>query len=219
MCLSLGLSCMGLYTSWIWLTISFPMLGKFSTISSSNIFSDPLFFSYSSGTPIIQMLVCLILSQRFLRLSSILFSLFSLLCSSAFIYIILSSSSLIYSASVTLLLFPSSVFFIQLLCCSLLIISYLVTLGPFETLLLSFWSMPPFYFWDLRLSLVSLLSILFQEDSLFPLHLFGFVDFYLTPSSTTYFSVFIFCLTYYVYSHLSVGYRVIVPLTFGVCSQ
>ena len=28
--------------SWTWLTISFPMLGKFSAIISSNIFSDPL---------------------------------------------------------------------------------------------------------------------------------------------------------------------------------
>ena len=61
-----------LYASWTWMTISFPMLGKFSTIMSSNIFSDPFFFS-SSGTPTIQMLVHLVLSQRSLRLSSILF--------------------------------------------------------------------------------------------------------------------------------------------------
>ena len=53
-----------LYTSWTWVTISFPMLGKFSTIITSNIFSDPFFFSSSSGTPIIRMLVCLMLSQR-----------------------------------------------------------------------------------------------------------------------------------------------------------
>ena len=51
-----------LCASWTWLTISFSMLGKFSTIISSKIFSYCLFFS-SSGTPIIQMLVCLILSQ------------------------------------------------------------------------------------------------------------------------------------------------------------
>ena len=36
------------------------------------------FFSSSSGTPIIQMLLCLIFSQRFLRLSSVLFILFAL---------------------------------------------------------------------------------------------------------------------------------------------
>jgi len=119
---------------------------------------------------------------RSLRLSWFLFIVFSLFCSASVISTIISSISLICSASVTLLLFPSSVFFIQLLCYSLLIICSLVTLGPFETLLVSFWSMLPFYFWDLRLSLASLLSILFWEDSLFPLHLFGFVDFYLTPS-------------------------------------
>ena len=57
-----------LYVSWTWLTISFSMLGKFSTIISSKIFSYPFFFSSSSGSPIIWMLVCLILPQRSLRL-------------------------------------------------------------------------------------------------------------------------------------------------------
>ena len=63
-------------TSWTWLTISFSMLGKFSTIISSKIFSYSLFFSSSSGTPIIQILVHLILAQRSLRLSSVLFHYF-----------------------------------------------------------------------------------------------------------------------------------------------
>ena len=31
------------YPAWTWLTISFPMLGKFSAIISSNIFSGPFF--------------------------------------------------------------------------------------------------------------------------------------------------------------------------------
>ena len=44
------------------LTISFTMLGKFSTIISSKIFSYPFFYSSSSGIPIIQMLVHLIVS-------------------------------------------------------------------------------------------------------------------------------------------------------------
>ena len=65
-----------LCASWTWLTISFPMLGKFFTTISSNIFSDPFFFSSSYGTPIIWMLVYLMLSQKSLRLSSILFILF-----------------------------------------------------------------------------------------------------------------------------------------------
>ena len=59
------LSCMGLSASlgldWLF---PFSMLGKFSTIISSKFFSYPFFFSSSYGTPVIQMLVCLILSQR-----------------------------------------------------------------------------------------------------------------------------------------------------------
>ena len=105
-----------LCASWTWLTTSFSMLGKFKTIISSKIFSYPLFFSSSSGTPIIQMLVHLILSQRSLRLSSVLFSLFTLFCSSKVISTILYSSSLIHcSASDILLLIPSRVFLISVI--------------------------------------------------------------------------------------------------------
>ena len=71
-----------LWVSWTWVVISFPILGNFSTLISSNIFSYS--FSLHFGTPIIQMLVHLILSQRSLRLSSILFIFFSpLFCSMA----------------------------------------------------------------------------------------------------------------------------------------
>ena len=59
--------------SWTSMPISFSMLGKFSTIISSKIFSYPFFSSYSSGTPILLMLVHLIWSQKSLRLSSALF--------------------------------------------------------------------------------------------------------------------------------------------------
>ena len=65
-----------LCTSWTWVASSFPVLWKFSIIISSNIFSDPFSFSSSSGTPIIRMLVCLMLSQRSLKLFSLLFFLF-----------------------------------------------------------------------------------------------------------------------------------------------
>ena len=41
--------------SWTWLSISFSMLEKFSTIISSKIFSYPFFFSSSSENPVIQM--------------------------------------------------------------------------------------------------------------------------------------------------------------------
>ena len=59
-----------LCASWTWLTVSFPMFGKFLAIISSNIFSGP--FSTPYGTPIMQMLVCLMF-QISLRLSSLLF--------------------------------------------------------------------------------------------------------------------------------------------------
>ena len=58
-----------LCASWTWLTISFSMLGKFSNIIYSKFFSYAFFFSSSSGTPVIRLLVHLILYQRFLRLS------------------------------------------------------------------------------------------------------------------------------------------------------
>ena len=50
-------------------SLSIPILGKFSTIISSSIFSWPFFLSSSSGTPMIQILVCLTLSQKSLRFS------------------------------------------------------------------------------------------------------------------------------------------------------
>ena len=104
-----------LCASWTWLTISFPMLGRFSTILSLKNCAVPFFFSSSSGTSITQMLVCLILSQKCLKLSSIIFILFPLLWWSVTISTILSSSSLCHSsASVSLLLFPSRVFLASL---------------------------------------------------------------------------------------------------------
>ena len=65
-----------LWVSWTCVTISFPILGKFSAIISSSIFSWPFFLS-SSGTPIIRMLEHFTLSQRSLRLFSFLLILFS----------------------------------------------------------------------------------------------------------------------------------------------
>ena len=101
-----------LWVSWTWVAISFPILGKFSTIISSSVFPWPFFLS-SSGTPMIQMLGCLTLSQRSLRLSSFLLIPFSFFLSASFISTILSSTSLIRSSpSVILLLVPSRVFLI-----------------------------------------------------------------------------------------------------------
>ena len=73
-----------LWTSWTWLTISFPLLEKFSAIIFANFFSSPssLFFFWD---PYNQMLVHLMLSQSSVRLSSSLFILFCiLLCGSDF---------------------------------------------------------------------------------------------------------------------------------------
>ena len=66
-----------LWVSWTWIAISFPILGKFSTIFSSSIFSWSFFLSSSSGTSMIRMLEHLTLSHRSLRLSSFLLFLFS----------------------------------------------------------------------------------------------------------------------------------------------
>ena len=83
-----------LCTSWTWLTIIFPMLRKFSAIISSNIFLSPFSLSYPSGTSIMQMFMCLMLWQRFLRVSSFLFILFSMFCFVGVISTILSYSQL-----------------------------------------------------------------------------------------------------------------------------
>ena len=61
-----------LCTSWTWMTVLFPMLGKFSS-TSLHLFYKALSLSHPSGTPIMQMLVCFTLSQRSLKLSSFLF--------------------------------------------------------------------------------------------------------------------------------------------------
>ena len=137
MCLDMFLLGFILYwtlrASWTWLTISFPMLGRFSTIVSSKKFSVPFFFSSSSETSIAQMLVCLILSQRSLKLSSIIFILFALFCSSATISTILSSSSLFHSyASVNLLLFPSRVILISVIVLFIFLCLFLFPLYPWE---------------------------------------------------------------------------------------
>ena len=95
--LCLGVFCLGfilfgtLWVSWTWVIISFPILGKFSTIISSSIFSWSFFLSSSSGTPMIQILWRLILSWRSLRLSSFLLIRFSFVLSDSLISTILSS--------------------------------------------------------------------------------------------------------------------------------
>ena len=101
----LGVFCLGfilfgtLWVSWICVTISFPIWGKFSAIIASSIFSWPFFLSSSYGTPMIQMLEHFTLSQKSLRLSSFLLILFSFFLSASFISTILSSTSFILSSA------------------------------------------------------------------------------------------------------------------------
>ena len=121
-----------LWVSWSWVTISLPILGKFSTIISSSIFSWSFFLSSSSGTPMIRMLGCLTLSQRSLRLSSFLLIRFSFFLSYSFISTILSSTSLTYLLPPLFYCwFPPECFFkSHLLHYSLYIGSCLFILGP-----------------------------------------------------------------------------------------
>ena len=125
-----------LCASYTWLTISFPMFEELSVISS-NIFSGPFSLS-SSGTPKIWRLVCLMLLQRSLRLSSFFFSFFFLysvlwqwfppFCLPGYLSILLQ----------LLLLIASSVLFI----CSFLFFSSsmsLVNICIFSILFLRFW--------------------------------------------------------------------------------
>ena len=117
-----------LCASWTWVTISFPMLGRFLT-NFFKVFSSYFFLFLSSGIPIIQVLVSLMWSKGSLILSSFLFILFSLFCSMVVISTILSYSSLTYSSfSVILLLMPSSVFFMSVM--FFIIICSLFLLGP-----------------------------------------------------------------------------------------
>ena len=106
-CFSLSLSCNGLF--------GLPGLGWLSQVREVfyynllKYFLIPFLFSCSSGMPIVLMLVCLMLSQRSLRLL-ISFYIFSLSCSASVISTTLSSSSLIHSSiSNSLLLVASSV--------------------------------------------------------------------------------------------------------------
>ena len=174
---------------------------------------------FSSGIPIMRMLVCFMLSQRSLRPSSFLFILFSLFCSTALIFTILSSSSIIhYSASVILLLIPFRVFFISVFVLFISVCS-LFLLGLCLTVLVSSQSVPPFFFRDLGLSLLSLLWILFQVDFLSPLCLVVLLGFYFISSSGTYSYAILFCSTFCDCGFHSAVCRVVGFLASAVCPQ
>ena len=117
--------------SWTWMSISFPILRRFSTISSSRILSWSFFLSSSSGTPMIRMLRHLTLSQRSLSLSSfllIIFPVFLLLHLFPPIYFPPHLSSLL--PQLFYFWFPPECFWFQISHYSLLIDSSLFLLNP-----------------------------------------------------------------------------------------
>ena len=103
-----------LWFSWTWVAISFPILGKFSTIISSSVFSWLFFWFSSSGTPMIRMLGRLTLSQMSLT-SSFLLILFSSLLHLFPPFYFPPHLSHLSSASVILLLVPSRVLLISVI--------------------------------------------------------------------------------------------------------
>ena len=113
-----------------------------------------LFLSSSSGTPIIWMFMHLQLSQISLRRSSFLFSLFSLFRSVSVISTILSSTSHIHCSAFCCFLVVNFLF--QLLYFVSLLTSSLNLLFLCSLFLVIYESLPPIYFQDLELSLLSL---------------------------------------------------------------
>ena len=116
--LSVWLVCVLMYSSWVYHALD--MFGKFSAVISSNVFSSP--FSLSpSGTPIMQVLVHLMLSQRSLRLSSLLFSLFffPIFCGSDFHHSVL---QLIYLFCLLFCYWFLLVYYSPLFVCSLVLL-------------------------------------------------------------------------------------------------
>ena len=106
----------------VWDSLCFLDLGDYflshvKEVFNCNLFKyflRPFLFLFFFWDPYNLNVGCLMLSQKSLRFSSVLFILFSVFCSLAGISTILSFSSIIHSSSlIFLLLIPSSVFFIS----------------------------------------------------------------------------------------------------------
>ena len=120
--------------------VSFSILGKFSAIISSNIFSGPFSFFFFSGNSIMQMFMCLTLPQNLLNYLH--FFSFFLFCFAAVISTTLSSNALIHFCLIYPAVDPSSVFFLfQLLYCSILF-GYFFIFSTFLKIFLDFPSWP-----------------------------------------------------------------------------
>ena len=118
---------------WMWMSVSFPRLGKFQLLRLQ-ICSLSLFLSLSSfyGTPLVRILVEM-LFQSSLKLSSFLRVLFSFCysdcCSDRVISTTLFSWSLIHFSVFSNLFIPSSVFFISIIILFCVIGSFLYFLS------------------------------------------------------------------------------------------
>ena len=129
--------------------VSFLSFGEFSAIIST--FSAIFFLSSSSGTPIMQMLVHLLVFQRSLKLHSLFKTYFYFCCSDWAIFILLSSRLLTPSSvSLNMLLIPSCVLFVStfvFLSCNLFVYLFqvLITIQSvllfFPHILLAFWAL------------------------------------------------------------------------------
>ena len=202
-----------LWVSWTWVAISFPILGKFSAVISSSILSSPFFLSSSSGTPMIQMLVCLTCSSGLWGCSFYYFFFFPL----CFIYF---HHSVFHHTLSSLLL--------QLFYCYYCIIHYWLTISSRSLLNISC------IFSILLSSLFICNSILFSRFwIIFTINFLNYfsgrllisssfvwfgVFFFRVPSPAEYFSAFSFCLHCCVWGALSVDWKFVFPLYCGSSS-
>ena len=169
--------------SWTWLTISSSILGKFSTIISSKIFSYPFFFSSSVATPIIGVFDIVWYCPRgFWDCPQFFSFFFNVFCSSEVISTILSSSSLIQSSALDiLLLIPSRVFLTSIIA---LFVFACLFFNSFR--FLSILAFSPFCFQGFWSTLLSVFWILF--------HYFLFINLDFCVSICSFISVVFLCL-------------------------
>ena len=232
MCLGvfhLGFTFFGtLWVSWTWVSISFPVLGRFSTIISSSIFSWPFFFvffffwnSYDLNVGAFNIV------PEVSEVVLISFLLFFLLCFIYFHHSIFHLTYPIFCLSYSTVGFLQSVFDL-----SYCIFHYWMTFFIYSRSLLNiscifscqhflspdYLSVTPLCFQDFGLFLLSLFWIIYQVDSVSLPLLFSSVGIYLVPLPAEYFSAFSSCLDYCVWVGLSVFWQSVVPLYCGVSS-